>query len=91
MTRVVASEEELIRKLKTFENSETKELFVDEVIEYLEVHCDHFKNGRAMLEFFKSNQERLLRHFETSRQPITYKDKLPNGRPMRIVGISHQF
>jgi len=91
MTQSLKSKEELIQTLKTFENSETKEVYVDEIIDYLEAHGHKFDTGREMLRFFKTTQDRLLRHFQQSTQPITYKTELPNGEMGRIVGIRDRF
>jgi len=91
MTQSLKSSEELIQTLKTFENSETKEVYVDEIIDYLEAHGHKFDTGKEMLRFFKNTQDRLLTHFRQSTQPITYKDELPNGRTTRIVGIRDRF
>lgn len=81
MSKPILTNEEFNRTLKGFENSETGEYYLDEIVDFLERHKDDSESRRKMYEYFKTIHETLQKGV------MKFKLPLPNGKKSTIIGI----
>lgn len=84
MSNAILSQKEFNRSLKSLENKETGQFYLDEIITFLEQHQSETPERRKMYEHFKKIEQMMK---QVTDEPKTFRITSPNGEKLLLVGI----